>query len=383
MADDKAVHTPGLQLAAGPESIALSVTHEPGPIHRASVAPRLGPCAPGASAWNAYLFRRGARHPAGGGLVPHRAHLHRPDGPALVNGPARRQPGEDAVRQLRDMAVARAGRPPSHDHGNQAAPLADGRESQVETGLGYVARLEPVGPGIAAQQTVVGTVCAPPELERFQGEVAVILWEIPHEGARQTGHVAGCGPLLGMPETRRIPERGAVHAELPGLAVHHPRELPLAAGDMVGDRRRHIVGRLDDERAYRVAHGDGRTAFDAEPGGRLQCRAVRDLHAGRELVLAASEPLEDEIEGHHLGQRCRITARRGPFSVEHSAAVGVHDNRSVARRWRGIGREHKCDQKQDSGNRFHGPSPADIESIRFRCNAAGRLFLGGGSGALP
>ena len=57
-----------------------------------------------------------------------------------------------------------------------------------------------------------------------------------------------------------------------------------------------------------------------------------DIEIGAEFDLAGLEPLEQQIERHDLGERCRVTRAVGAVFVQHRAGIGIDDDRRIGRR---------------------------------------------------
>src|SRR5690606_31831718 len=82
-----------------------------------------------------------------------------------------------------------------------------------------------------------------------------------------------------------------------------------------------------DEGEDRFLDGERFTGAQAELGGRHARAFRRHLDARLEGDLPFIQLLEEEIEGHHLGQRSGVAIFVGIAGIEDLARMGVHDQR--------------------------------------------------------
>ena len=158
------------------------------------------------------------------------------------------------------------------------------------------------------------------------GEISVIARKIEIERAGQPGHVAGGRKLAPVGQAGSIAETGSIHAQGLGLGGHLAGEGDLAAGQAFRHDRGYVIGRFHDQREDRLGHADTLALAQAELGVRLAGGARRDLEAVAERYIAVLDRLEQQIQGHHLGERRRVMAVVHVFLVEHGAGIAVDDH---------------------------------------------------------
>ena len=137
--------------------------------------------------------------------------------------------------------------------------------------------------------------------------------------------------LLPVGQAGRIAEGGAGHAQRMSLAGHLFGEALLRLAQRLGDHHGDVIGRFDDQRADRILDADRLAGTQPEPRRRLPRRPFRDFQFGIEAEPPVVDRLEEQIEGHHLGQRRRISARVGVAGAQDIARVRVDDDGRVSR----------------------------------------------------
>ena len=135
-------------------------------------------------------------------------------------------------------------------------------------------------------------------------------------------------PGLGRPEALRKVVRDMPMAR--ALAVILAANADLGAGDVFRHRDGDVVGRLRHQGEDRILDGDRLAGLQAELRGRLSGGVLGDGDARAEAGLAAVDGLEEQVEGHHLGQRGGIALAVGVAGVEDLAGLGVDDDRCIA-----------------------------------------------------
>src|SRR5690606_35252015 len=141
-------------------------------------------------------------------------------------------------------------------------------------------------------------------------------WEVLMQRDTKLGHVARGGLLLGVRQAVRVAEYGTAHAELTGLGGHHYSEVRFRTTQRLGDCGCNVIGGLGYEAEDGLLKRDAVAGADAHLGwwlggcllGEGDTRALRDL--------ARLHRLEDEIKGHHLGQRRRVALGVGIVLIE-------------------------------------------------------------------
>ena len=118
------------------------------------------------------------------------------------------------------------------------------------------------------------------------------------------------------------------------------------SGDVLRDHHGRIIGRARDQAEHRVADRNGRARLQAELGRRLARGELRDLELGIEREPAALQFAEQQIEGHHLGERGGMAQAVGVAGVENLAGLGIDDDRRLGCRF-GCAR---CCRRKGAGN---------------------------------
>ena len=219
--------------------------------------------------------------------------------------------------------VARRGRGAAEHNADDVLAAAPDGGGQVEPGGARVAGLEAVRAGIVEQQRVVVAERLVLVGERPRGKQRVLPGEVVLQVQRQGDHVACRRHLLVVGQAGGIPKGRGSHAELTRLLGHQLCELLLAAGDVLGDRHRNVVGALGDQSLDGLDEGDLLAGLEIELGwrGSRRNRGHADLGFGPEGPLL--HPLEDQIEGHQLGQGRRVARCVGGLLAQHPAGIDV------------------------------------------------------------
>ena len=150
-------------------------------------------------------------------------------------------------------------------------------------------------------------------------------------GARENRQVARRGDLFVVGQTGRVAVERAGHAEPARLAGHHLGKMRLVAADRLGDRHGDVVGRARDDRLDRVVDGNAVAGFEPELRGLLGGGVLGDRNLRLQGHRAFVELLEQQVEGHHLGQRRRVARLVLIGGVEGPTGVGVDDDRREGR----------------------------------------------------
>jgi hypothetical protein len=144
-----------------------------------------------------------------------------------------------------------------------------------------------------------------------------------------------------------IHEVAVVETDLLGLLVHQVGEGGLAAGNPFRHDLAGVVARLDDDAFQQVVETDHRV--DLEEHGRAAARGSAPLprrHADGKLVgeleLAGLQALEDDVDRHQFGERCRRHRLLGVLVVEDRAGLVVDDDGFLGRRFQGRRRGVGC-----------------------------------------
>ena len=230
------------------------------------------------------------------------------------------------------VVVAGAAGLAAHHDGDDAALAVAHRRNEVEAGGAGVAGLDAVDALDAAEQAVVVGHALAAIGEGARREVPVILRKMLAQREAEDGEVARRRMLArgsGRPDAfwNSVP----VMPSLLRLGRHHAREAVFRAADEFGDGRGRIVGRLGDQRIDDRLDADRSAGLDAELGRRPRRGMRGERHLGRLLDLARGEPLEDQIERHHLGERGRVARLAGVGRKQRLAGIGVDDDRRIFR----------------------------------------------------
>ena len=124
---------------------------------------------------------------------------------------------------------------------------------------------------------------------------------------------------------------GVAHAEEMRLLRHALGEGGLTAGDVLGDHHGGVIGRMGDDGENQILERHRLALVEAELRGRLRGRVGGHGKALIERELAVLEPLERQIEGHHLGERGRVIDGVRLMHGQDLAGIGVEDDRGEMR----------------------------------------------------
>jgi hypothetical protein len=237
-----------------------------------------------------------------------------------------------AGQQLDHVVVAGPRRGTAEHGGDQMAVVAPKRGDQVEAGGVGVAGLDPVDAFQPVEQPVVVRDGAAAPGEAAGREIAVIGGEAFLQRSAEGDHVACGGNLARIRKTRGIVEDGAAHADPFGGGGHPAGEGILRTADVLGDRHRDVVGRLGHQRADRVFDRDRLSRAEAELGGRLFGGVARDGETAVHRHPPLPEFLEEDEQGHHLGQRGGMARRIGVLGEQNPAGLVVDHVGRIARR---------------------------------------------------
>ena len=120
-----------------------------------------------------------------------------------------------------------------------------------------------------------------------------------------------------------------LHADLAGLLGHLFGEMRFGAAQGFGDHHRHVIGAADHDGADGGIHVDGLAGTKAQLGGVLGRGMPAHRHLGLHGDLARLQRVEQQIQGHHLGQRSGVALGGLVAGVKHLAGGSIHDQSSV------------------------------------------------------
>ena len=225
---------------------------------------------------------------------------------------AGRGPGQVGEHEIgHDLVAGGAGTAAEHD-GDDLVAVRLGGGHQVEAGGAGIARLDAVDALDLAEQAVMAADRAAAVLEGARLEEREIARETLLDGTGEDGQIARRRQVRRrMRQAMRVVEPRRAHAERPRLPRHHLREGVLGAGDVLCHHDGGVVGGERDHASDRVADRQRRAGAKAELGRRLGGGVGRDLELGIHVEPAALHLLEQQVERHDLGQRCRDTRRVG------------------------------------------------------------------------
>ena len=117
-----------------------------------------------------------------------------------------------------------------------------------------------------------------------------------------------CWPGSGRPDAfwNSVPVMPSFLALAVIMRAKPSSEPPMNSATAAAD----VVGRFGDQRIDDRLDADRSAGLDAELGRRLRRGMRGERHLGRLLDLARGEPLEDQVERHHLGERRRVARAR-------------------------------------------------------------------------
>ncbi|MNX69285.1 hypothetical protein D3C86_1004990 [compost metagenome] len=204
------------------------------------------------------------------------------------------------------MGVAGGGRAAAHDDGDDplAVPHRGGGEI-VARGVGE-AGLDAVVAAVRGQQAVGVPVVATVVVPVVQAEIAIVLRVVAHHRSAEDRQVARRGRLTRVGQAVGGGEASMVHAQFAGLGRHAGGELGLGAADVLGQDHGHVVGAADRRGLHGVVQADRLASGQAELGWRLRGGARRDRQIVGQLDLAGFKRLEDQVQGHDLGDGGRV-----------------------------------------------------------------------------
>ncbi len=152
-----------------------------------------------------------------------------------------------------------------------------------------------------------------------------------------------------------------LHAQLPGPLVHPLNKGLLAAGHVLGQHHRRVVGAHYHRGLDKVVHAHQLPFFKPDiraPHGR---RVGRCRQLVRDVQLSALQSVKGQTQRHYLRN-----GRAGPHLVgvllkQHPPGPGLHKHGGgrghlhplAQRRGRGEAQQDKCDGKYCGGGLFH------------------------------
>ena len=153
-------------------------------------------------------------------------------------------------------------------------------------------------------------------------EIFVVARKPVLDRAGEDGQVARRGDLVRIGQARGIGVVGPGHAQGLRLAGHHLGEFRLGASDVLADGASHVVGGFRDDGLDRVLDLDRRARPEPELGWGLGGCEGGDGQRRIEVEAAALELLEQHVERHHLGDRCRMP--EGILVDRMQGTAGLH-----------------------------------------------------------
>ena len=230
---------------------------------------------------------------------------------------------------LHDL-VAACCRATAQDDTDHPATVMFDSADKIEAGSIGIAGLDAVHALVAIHEVVVAGDRLAAELEALRREKRVVLREVAHEGDTEGRHVAGRGELLVMRKAGRVEEGRVHHAECAGLARHQGGKTVFAATDLLAHGGCRIIGRLDDHGEHGFTHRDRIACLDEELGRRAGGCMFRKGNRAVPAELAGLDRVQDHIDRHHLGQRCRMIELVGVFGSKHLAGSGIEEKLGTA-----------------------------------------------------
>ena len=203
------------------------------------------------------------------------------------------------------------------------------RADQVETARTGVTGLDAVGALIAADQIVMGGIPDAFVVEARQPEIGEVLRIVIGQMTAQHGQVAGGGNLQGVGQARGVVIVGFAHADLAGAGRHHLGEMGFGAAQGLGDHHRHVIGAADHDGADGGIDIDGLARPQGQLGRLLDGGVIADRHLGLHGDLARLQGVEQQVQGHHLGQRGGMTLGQFIAGIDHLAGGAIHDQGGV------------------------------------------------------
>jgi len=223
------------------------------------------------------------------------------------------------------------------------ATIAVHRGDQIEPGRAGVAGLEAIGAGKAPEQTIVVAVGAAAVDKPALSEQVEVLREVIEQVHRQANHVVRGGALVRIGQARGVAELGRCHAERMGTRGHASGKRMLRPGQMLGDGRGNIVGRLHNQGADGITDRDRFAGLEAQLGWRLRGSMARDRDRRRPTDLLLLERLKHHIDRHEFGEGGWVDGQPRLLLMKNAAGMDINDHRSGARgggRREGSGAEH-------------------------------------------
>ena len=202
-------------------------------------------------------------------------------------------------------------------------------DDDVEAGVVDIAGLHAVDAGDAAEQVIVIAQRLAAVLERPRGEIGEVVRKAVLDGAGEDRLVARGGDLQIVGQAGGVVIIRMRHAERTRLGGHQFGEFLFAAAERLGNDHSYVIGRLGDDGADRGFHRDRFAGLEAKLGRRHRRRMRRDVHLGGHFDLASVQPLEQQVERHHLGERGGMAQAVGIGRLHHRAGIGVDDDGGI------------------------------------------------------
>ncbi len=233
--------------------------------------------------------------------------------------------------QAAHARVALAARTTSqHDRNNLTLASLD-RGHEVEPGRVRKAGLDAVDPLHPPEQVVVVAHRAALVDEARGREVAVVARKTLLDSKAKQSLVACGRDLLVVRKAGGVAVDRLVHAERACLAGHLAGEFGLAAGQRFGHYDCCVVGRLCDKPFDRIFDRQRLAGLETKLGRRLHGGLGGNAHLGRKAHPPGFNLLEQQIERHDLGERCRMAQRIGARLMQRRTGLGVDHDRGIAR----------------------------------------------------
>ncbi len=102
-----------------------------------------------------------------------------------------------------------------------------------------------------------------------------------------------------------------------------------AAAQIFGDGHRHVIGRKHDDSLDRHLDRDRLALLEEQFGRLLLGRVERDFERRVHGDLALLERIKQHVQGHHLGERCRVPQRTLVAGIQGRAGAPIDDKRGI------------------------------------------------------
>ena len=174
-------------------------------------------------------------------------------------------------------------------------------------------------------------------VEARQPEIGEVLREVVGHMPPQHRQVRGGRDLQRIGQPRGIVIVGLAHPDLAGLGSHHFGEVRFGAPQRFGDHHGHVIGAADHDGADRQVHRNGLAGTKPQLGRLLDGGVIADRQGRLHGDLALLQGFEQQVEGHHLGERRRMAFGCFVAGVQHFPGRPVHHQGGILVRVGGAG----------------------------------------------